>query len=290
MPLCDTHRVSLSTPPVLIGQMTDTHVTAPAGEGSQLYVDNNARLAAAIDSVNAESPMLDALLVTGDLTDSAHPDAYQALADSLAQVSTHVLVVPGNHDLRSLVRDTFPDTGWIDADHASWIRVVEGVRIIGLDSTRPGFAGGEFDDERVEFLDRSLADRHDGPTLLAMHHPPFVTGIDWMDDAGFVGLDRFTELLAARPGTVDRIVCGHLHRPAVSSVAGVAAQVGMSTVQHVALALGEGGGPALIHDPVGYQIHRVLPQSIVTHARYIETGEASFVPDWAHGYDPTAAT
>lgn len=289
MRVCDTRIVALATLPVLIGQLTDTHVTAPLGEDSELYVDNNGRLAAAIDSINAESPILNALLVTGDLTDSAHPDAYAALAGELGRVVARVLVLPGNHDLRSSVRDTFPDSGWVDGDHASWVHDIDGVRVIGLDSTRPGFHGGEFDDERADFLDRTLAVRHDGPTLLAMHHPPFVTGIDWMDDAGFVGLDRFAERLAAHPGIVDRIVCGHLHRPAVSSVAGVVAQVGMSTVQHVALALGAGGGPALIQDPVGYQIHRVVRDSVVTHARYIDTGEAAFVPDWANGYDPTAS-
>ncbi|MFK7916705.1 MAG: phosphodiesterase [Ilumatobacter sp.] len=280
--------MALSTSPVLIGQLTDTHVIAPLGETNESYVDNNARLDAAVESINAESPGLDVVLVTGDLTDTAHPEAFVALAASLERIEVRVLPLPGNHDRRSLVRDTFPDAGWVDGEHASWVHDIDGVRIIGLDSTRPGYAGGEFDDERVAFLDAALAARHDGPTLLAMHHPPFLTGIDWMDGAGFVGLDRFTEVLAAHPGVVDRIVCGHLHRPAVSSVAGVAAQVGMSTVQHVALQLDDDGGPALIHDPVGYQIHRVTPGSIVTHARYIDTGAQPFVPAWAPNYDPAA--
>lgn len=272
---------------MLIGQLTDTHVTAPLGEGSELYVDNNQRLADAVDSINAEAPQLDAVLVTGDLTDSSHPDAYVALAGELTRINSRVLPLPGNHDRRDLVRSTFPEAGWIDADHASWIQHVNGVRIIGLDSTRPGFDGAEFDEARAAFLDESLATAWDGPTLLAMHHPPFMTGIEWMDDADFVGLDRFTAVLAAHPGTVERIVCGHLHRPATSSVAGVAAQVAMSTVQHVALDLRSGEGPSLIHDPVGYQIHRVTTHDVVTHSRYIDTGHDAFVPSWAEDYDPT---
>jgi Icc protein len=279
--------VVATSSPVLIGQLTDTHVIADADTG-QHYVDNNARLASAVASLVAESPALDAVLVTGDLTDTAHPDAFATLTEMLAPIGVPVLPLPGNHDTRPSTRDAFPDAGWIDADHLSWVHNVRGVRIIGLDSTRAGYHGAEFDDDRAEFLQETLSDLYAGPTLLAMHHPPFATGIGWMDEAGFVGLDRFTEVLAAHPGTVDKIVCGHLHRSITSVVAGVPAQIGISTVQHVALDLSPDAGPSLVHDPVGYQIHRVTdgPRRVITHTRYIETGAIPLVPDWAVGFDP----
>ena len=277
--------------PVLIGQLTDIHLLADADIGDR-YVDNNARLVTAIASIDAESPALDAVLITGDLTDTSHPDAFDILAASIETIDAPVLVLPGNHDTRAATRRALPDAGWVDAEHLSWVRDIHGVRIIGLDSTRPGYHGAEFDDERADFLARTLAQPHAGPTLLAMHHPPFTTGIDWMDAAGFVGLDLLTEVLAAHPGTVDKIVCGHMHRPITSSVAGVPAQVAISTVQHVALDLSARSDPSLVHDPVGYQVHRVAgppgAAQVVTHTRYIDTGAKPFVPDWADGYDPTA--
>jgi Icc protein len=271
--------------PILIGQLTDTHVVANADPGDH-YVDNNARLAKAVAAIIAEAPALDVVLVTGDLTDTSHPDAFVTLLETLAPIGVPVLPLPGNHDTRAATRRAFPDAGWTDADHLSWVHNVRGVRIIGLDSTRPGHHGAEFDDDRADFLSAALAKPHAGPTLLAMHHPPFATGIGWMDEAGFVGLDRFTEVLSAHPGTVDKIMCGHLHRSITSVVAGVPAQVGISTVQHVALDLGPNSEPSLIHDPVGYQIHRVADGRVVTHARYIQTGSAPFVPAWAASHDP----
>lgn len=273
--------------PVLIGQLTDTHVISSADEGDH-YVDNNGRLATAVDAINAERPRLGAVLVTGDLTDTSHPESYETLAFELARLDPVMLPLPGNHDRRALVRATFPDAGWVDAEHASWVHEISGVRLIGLDSTRPGYAGAEFDDERQRFLRSTLATDFDGPTILAMHHPPFATGIEWMDRAGFVGLERFIDTLESHPGVVAKIVCGHVHRPISSMVAGVAVQIGMSTVQHVALDLEAKSQPSLVRDPVGYQIHRIDSADVVTHGRYIATGEQSFVPGWSVGYDAHA--
>jgi hypothetical protein len=72
-----------------------------------------------------------------------------------------------------------------------------------------------------------------------------------------------------------------MHRPMVSTVAGVAAQVAMSTVQHVALDLSPNAGVSLVRDPAGYQIHRVDGTAVVTHSRFIDTADRPFVPDWA---------
>ncbi len=282
-------------PSVLIGQLTDTHVRAD-DDTADRYVDNNGRMELAVASIVSEVPSLDAVLVTGDMTDTSNPAAFEILAGALAMIDAPVLVLPGNHDTRAEVRRAFPYMGWVDADHLSWVHRIGGVRLIGLDSTRAGFHGAEFDTERAAFLSSVLAEPHSGPTLLAMHHPPFVTGIGWMDRAGFIGLDLFADVLADHPASVDKIVCGHLHRPISSAVAGVPVQVGLSTVQHVALDLEGDADPSVIHDPVGYQIHRVSDgvtgrrseRQVVTHTRYIETGEMSFVPSWSTGYDPTA--
>lgn len=273
--LCDTLVVA---EPVLIAQLTDTHVVAWDTD-TELYVDNNDRAATAVAQLNVESPPPAAVVMTGDLVNDARPAEYDALGELLEPLEIDVLPLPGNHDDRTLLRARFADFAWGDHEHLSWVRIVDGVRIVGLDSTRSGFHGAEIDDERASWLQAVLDAPHAGVTLLAMHHPPFVTGIDWMDRAGFVGLDRFAEIVRGSP--VDRIVCGHMHRPIGSSVGGVAAQVAMSTVQHVALDLAPAAQVSLVRDPVGYQIHRIAGGDVVTHSRYIETGETPFEPDWA---------
>ena len=121
--------------------------------------------------------------------------------------------------------------------------------------------------------------------MLALHHPPFTTGIAAMDRAGFIGLDRLLNVLAEH-GNVDRVVCGHLHRPISSVVAGIPAQVGLSTVQHVGLDLRPEAGFTIVKDPVGYMLHGFTNNTWVTHTRYIATGQQPFVPDWARSDTP----
>jgi 3',5'-cyclic AMP phosphodiesterase CpdA len=266
--------------PLLLAQLTDTHVVEP-GAGEEMWVDNTARLREAVDSIGREVPVVAAVLATGDLTNDGRPGEYEALEAALAPVEVPIWPLPGNHDDVDLMRATFSDVPWADGEHASWTRVIGGLRVVGLDSTRHGEPGAEFDDAREAWLRAQLLEQFDGPTMLAMHHPPFVTGIGWMDRAGFVGLDRLNAVLEDH--RVERIVCGHMHRPITSSIAGIPVQVGLSTVQSVALDLGERSSPAVICDPAGYLVHRVDGDRIVTHTRYIATGEQPIVPSSAEG-------
>ncbi|WP_051071332.1 metallophosphoesterase [Ilumatobacter coccineus] len=276
MLLCDTRFVAL------IGQLTDTHVLARDDQETEVFVDNNARLVDAVASIRAETTPVDVLIGTGDLANSGHPAEYEALLELLEPLDVPFLALGGNHDVRELLRSSFPGTPWVDAEHASWSTVVAGVRLVGLDSTTPGEHGGRLDEERCDWLDGVLRAPFDGPTLLAMHHPPFASGIRWMDMHGFPGLDLLDEVLTAHP--VDRILCGHLHRPMASTFAGAPAQVGMSTVQHVALDLRPDAPVAVIDNPVGYQLIDVRPDSIVAHSRYIRTA-APVIPAWASEFD-----
>lgn len=261
--------------PILLAQLTDLHVVEPESDG-EVWVDNAARLREAVATIDDESPPIAAVLATGDLTNDGRPGEYAVLAEALEPLGVPVCPLPGNHDDRALLRATFPAVPWVDAEHASWAIDIRGVRMIGLDSTIPGAPGAEFDQAREEWLRVQLAEPFDGPTILAVHHPPFVTGIEWMDRSGFVGLDRLESVLADHP--VDRVVCGHMHRPISSTIAGIPVQVGISTVQSIALDLSERSAPAVICDPSGYLIHRVDGRDIVTHTRYIATGQRPISP------------
>jgi Icc protein len=272
----------------LLAQLTDTHVTDPATT-EVLYADHNGRLAAAVASINAESPRVDAVIATGDLAQWGAPREYEELAELLAPLSAPVFPLSGNHDEGKRLRSCFPEHPWADAEHSSWVTNVGKVRIVGLDSTRAGESGAELDAERLEWLDVALTADHPGPTLLAMHHPPFKSGIDWMDEGGFVGLDSFIEIISAH--RIDRILCGHLHRPMTAVVGGHLAEVGPSTAVHIALDLATDAPRRVILDPIGYRLLAISPDdtehvedarwNIVGHTRYVDTGRAAFEPDWS---------
>ena len=263
---------------MFLAQLSDLHILEP-DTAEEHYLDNNQRLVSAVASLNAESPRPSAVVITGDLTNWGTAIEYEQLTSRLAELDIPFLPLGGNHDNRDRMRAAFPQIAWVDATHASWSIVVDGVRVIGLDSTVPGLPGGECDAERAEWLARELTDSAE-PTVLALHHPPFLSGIEWMDVAGFQGLELLTEVLETAPPP-GLIICGHLHRPIHSVVAGIRASVGISTVQHVALDLTVNAPVSLILDPVGYQIHALDQGAWVTNTRYIETGQEPFAPGWS---------
>ncbi len=263
---------------MLIAQLSDTHVVAPDAT-EELFVDNNARLESAVMSINEEAPAVEAVLVTGDLTNNGTRIEFEQLTARLSKLAAPTYVLPGNHDDRSLVREFFPGQPWVDAEHASWLLDLSAdLRIVALDTTIPGEPGGEVDEARLAWLADAI-DGASGRCLLAMHHPPFLTGVQWMDNSGFIGLASLVELLGDHP--VDRIACGHFHRPVTATVAGITAQVGLSTVQHVDLDLAPGAPISLIDDPVGYLLHVVADTGWVSHTRFFDTGAERVHPQWA---------
>ncbi len=110
-----------------------------------------------------------------------------------------------------------------------------------------------------------------GPTIVAMHHPPFLTGIDWMDGLGFEGLEELQQLFVEHRPT--RIIAGHIHRSITSQVGQTLASVGVATAPHIHLDLSNAAIPAVINDPIGYQLHCVFDDRgphVISHTRFID--------------------
>lgn len=263
---------------MLIAQVTDTHLLDPA-RGTGPYVDHAARLREAFERVDAEDPPVDLVVLTGDLVDTGSGPENELLSDVLDGLTRPVVGVPGNHDHRETFPERLLPNGRPQHEHLSWAIDDHEVRIVGLDTTIPGRHGGTLDAERAAWLDQTLAAEPHRPTLLAMHHPPFLSGIEWMDREG-LPVPEVRSIVARHP-QVQRIIAGHLHRPIQSGFDHAAVSVGLATVHHVECDLRPGSRPRLIVDPAGYQLHQWSQGSWVTHTRYIATGAEAFVPDWA---------
>jgi len=270
----------------LLAQLTDTHIVAPGYDG-ELYVDNTDRLRLAVDRLMAETVPPDAVVVTGDLTDLGTVEEMAIVSELLSPLTMPVLVIGGNHDLRPSVRAIF-EMPWVADDNMSWVINTGPITIVGLDTVAINQVddggevqhGGQFDDARARWLDNTLATTSDRPTAIVMHHPPFATGIGWMDETGLDDRRRFAEIVGAHPH-VNRIFCGHLHRPITTTIAGVACSTGVSTVHQVELNLAPDARPQVVCDPPGYQLHLFNGTSWVSHTRHFDTGGDVIDPQWA---------
>ena len=81
-----------------------------------------------------------------------------------------------------------------------------------MDTTEIGEDYGEFCDERLNWLEKNLELFSSKPAFLFMHHPPFLTGVEGMDNQNLKNSSKFFEILKLYPN-VKHIACGHVHRP-----------------------------------------------------------------------------
>ena len=254
---------------MLIAQISDMHIKKP---GELLYgrVDTQGYLERAVAHVNALDPGPDIALVTGDLVDGGKPEEYANLKRMLSALRMPFYLIPGNHDARDPLREVFSEHAYLP--HSGFLQyVVEGLplRLIALDTLVPGKGFGALCPERLDWLEARLGESGQ-PTLLYMHHPPFDCGIDAFDTARLnEGAERLAEIVRAR-GTVERVLCGHVHRPIQVRWAGTMASIAPSTAHQATLDLRPDAKLSMTMEPPGIALHLWRPPTgLVTHLSYI---------------------
>ena len=123
--------------------------------------------------------------------------------------------------------------------------------------------------ERLGWLAARLDEAPDRPTVLFMHHPPFATGIRHMDALGLAGAEALATLVARHP-QVERVLCGHLHRPIQVRWAGTVASTAPSTAHQVVLDLADDAPATFAMEPPACQLHVWRPGTgLISHTSYI---------------------
>ena len=250
---------------MLIAHITDTHIKLP-GKLAYQKVDTAHMLRQAVEQLNAWMPRPDLVVVTGDLVDHGHPDEYRHLRSILDALQIPLVVVAGNHDERQALRQAFPDHTYLPAHGYLHFAINDRfpLRIIGLDTVVPYQGGGLLCQERLDWLSDQLSQYPDHPTLIAMHHPPFISGIAHMDKVGLQGREAFADLVAHHP-QVQAILCGHLHRNMTTLVGGRRALTVVSPAHQVVLDLHPDGPSQFCMEPPGFAVHHWNHEQLVSH-------------------------
>ena len=268
---------------MLICQLTDLHVR-PVGKSASRVSETNMFTERAFRAVARLNPRPDVVLITGDLTECGLDAEYANLAPMLRRwLPMPVFVIPGNHDRRETFRVGLKHLPGVTADPRYIRYAVEDhpVRLVMLDTLVPGAGHGELDAEQLDFLDQTLAAAPDKPTMVAMHHPPFACGIAHLDRINLRNTPQFTAVIA-RHRQVERIICGHHHRPIFARVAHAIASIAPSVAHQAELSLDPNDRGAFVLEPPAYQLHRwTEADGIVSHTAYVEDypGPFPFVND-----------
>lgn len=251
---------------MLIAQISDLHIT-PEGQPAYGVVDTASLLAQCVATLMRLDPLPDAVLASGDLVDGAQPREYARLKALLAPLTMPLYVMAGNHDERHALREAFgaPAFGYLRqaGEFLQYAVDLGELRLIVLDTVVPREGRGQLCAARLQWLQERLEeDRR--PTLVAMHHPPFATGLEHMDVPAFEGADAFEQLIA-RHGHVERVLCGHLHRTIQCRFGGTVASICPSTAHQLALDLRGDAPGAFALEPPGFQLHHWHAGRLVTH-------------------------
>ena len=254
--------------PLLIAQISDLHIKPP-GELAYGRVDTAAALKRAVATLNRFAPRPDLVVITGDLADTPLAEEYEHVKTLLVPLQIPYAAIPGNHDRRALMRDTLSHLGHAPGEGAlNATRAVGELDILLIDSTVPGAHHGELDAATLRWLDDTLAASATRPALLFMHHPPFVTGIGYMDRIRLRNADALALLLQRHP-RARLVAAGHVHRAAQASFAGVSATICPAGEQACALDLSARWGEVFMREPPAFHLHAWFPGegfgTLVTH-------------------------
>jgi Icc protein len=271
---------------MLICQLTDLHVR-PRGRAANRVSETNMLTERACRVAAGFNPRLDVVIITGDLTECGLDTEYANLAAILGRtLSMPVYVIPGNHDRRENLRAGLAHLPGVTSDPHFVQYAVEDypVRLVMLDTLVPGASHGALSAAQLEWLDRTLAGQPAKPTLIGMHHPPFVTGIPHMDKIALLDPGMFREVIA-RHHQVQRIVCGHHHRPIIGQCAHATVSISPSVAHQVELTFNPADPGAFNFEPPGFHLHMWQANTgFVTHTAYtdIYAGPFPFITDPAY--------
>jgi Icc protein len=269
---------------MLIAQISDLHV-AEDGHAMRRFVDANEKLATALAYLQGLDRRPDVILATGDLTDNGRPEQYALLVELLAGCDIPLFVIPGNHDEREPFRAAFGALPYVPASGPiQYVIEDHDVRLVAVDTLREDHHDGALDAQRLAWIDATLSARPDVPTIVFMHHPPFTTGIWWMDCIGLTGARDFEAVIRRHP-QVRLVLCGHLHRPIQTAWGATLVSTAPSTTHQTQCNLHPDHGPVVAAEPPMLQLHWWTGDAFVSHTTPFEPPAARIeialmVSDW----------
>lgn len=254
---------------MILGQITDAHVRS---DGLLAGKVNTARmLAQGISHLASLVPPPDVVLMTGDLVDKGTESEYQVVRELLTPLDIPLYMIPGNHDDRDALRAVFSDHAYLFQGGPFINYVVEDfpLRLVALDTFAPGRGSGALCEARLAWLDARLGEDRSRPTVIIMHHPPFATGIGHMDAVGLSGKEALAQVIT-RYSNVERILCGHVHRPIHVRFAGTIASTAPSNAHQIPLDLRVDAPSVFVMEPPACMVHTWIEGTgLVSHISYI---------------------
>ena len=252
---------------LLIAQISDMHIVENNDK-------NNIQLEKTIKKINDFQPKIDLIVATGDLTDNGLITEYKVLKKILSKAIPDFYLIPGNHDNRENLLSTFYYQKYLYNNFLCYTLDHLPVILIFLDTLIEGKPEGEICNDRISWLSKKLLDYKNKPAIIFLHHPPFDTGIWWMDAIGLKGRKKLKKLIE-KFDNIEAILSGHAHRPILRKWARTLGHVAPSTAHQIELDL---KGNKFLHindEPAGFSLHHwTSDNGLTSHICYTEKSKS----------------
>ncbi|MGL4337427.1 MAG: metallophosphoesterase family protein [Turicibacter sp.] len=158
----------------------------------------------------------DAVLITGDLTESGTKADYAQLKSDLVRLlgDTPIVVALGNHDNKLAFYEGFLEQLPSNEPYNTCV-TLGNTAIISLDNSNPGYPNGIIDTTQCIWLEKTLAKIESEQIILMFHH--HIIKDQFTIDAALYD-DSFYQLVAN--SRIDAILCGHTHHAYAGTFAG----------------------------------------------------------------------
>lgn len=247
-------------------QLSDPHIV-PEGELAYGQVETSAPLKSCVETINRILPNIgpiDMVIVTGDLTDYGTAEEYQRFRDIMEPLKIPYRVIPGNHDNVNVMRANFSDHEWMPkSGPINWTAEFTDLALIALDTNIADQDYGNLSDQSLSYLHDKLADLNNKSVIVAIHHPPILTGMKTMDKYNLRDSEKLKGILSEFPGEL-KLVCGHMHRNITAFFGSVICQISPGTSHCVNMDFREDAPHSLIREPGAFLLHE-MRGGIMTH-------------------------
>src|SRR5215213_6403443 len=196
-------------------QLSDLHLAPP---GKLLAgVDPGRQMRSVLTRIEQLDVTPAFIVVSGDLTDDGSAESYKVVNEVLQELSAGappVLLALGNHDDRATFRQiVLREERSDDQGPYHHSQLVDGLRVIVLDSTIPGDAAGALGETQLRWLEAQLGDPAPRGNLIVLHHPCCLAGPAHHYPAFIVREAAALEAVVARHrDQVVGVLAGHSHQ------------------------------------------------------------------------------
>lgn len=217
----------------VLAHLSDTHLTS-AGVSYNKVLDSTAAMTRALDVLRqsiADGRTVDAVVFSGDLTDTGDPDAYRRIAAAVDELGGDPppasIYATGNHDLRPEFHRQLLHRS--DPGPVLQVRQINGLRVIALDSTIPGAGQGRLAPEHLEALAAELTVSSPAGSIVVLHHAPIPPPSPLLSFFALEPASRRALATTIQDTDVRLILAGHHHLAQSGTLGGVPVAVAGST-------------------------------------------------------------